>query len=853
MIPILYSATTSYIDSSNPSLDMGKLPDAISCVVEENRNGAYELEMRYPITGANYSDIKLNRIIGAKPNYTDGTQCFRIYKISKPINGVVTVNAQHISYDLSGYVDAPFTESGVQAALARMLSRGTVFPYNNILGVPFSFSSDMSSTTTMTLKHPQSVRALMGGVEGSLIDTFGGEWHFDNWNCELLSARGANRGVTIRYGKNMTDLRQEENNAAVYTHVYPYYYNEEENVLVTLTEKAIRVTSSYEIQRTLNLDLSQEFEETPTEAELRAKTQSYISSHDLATPKVNLTVGFVELDSLSERVDLCDTVTVVFDALGVSATAKCIRTKWDVLEGRYIEAELGNARNSLAATIVGIEDKTAELEEKTAQMGANFADIAQGIAEKITGNLGGYIVLRDTNNDGEPDELLIMDTPDIATAVDIIRINNAGIAFSQDGYSGTYKTAWSIDGEFVADFIASGTLVTNLVKIAGDTNFYWDAANITIVDPNNPNNMIRLGKYDGTNYGLGFSIDGGQTWVSGFDFNGITMIKNVSSTYCKMQIDGAGITFTDAANVVYMYLGTGTVKNENGASVTGSYFRFGTFASGVTPGLLSLAAGAENSPTGAYGVTLGNGNTASGLNTVAEGRDNTASGDYSVALGYNNTAAGTRSFVAGQDNTCEATAPRGVAIGVGCTVSDSTMRAGGGVAIGAYNSATAMQSAALGGNGNTAAHPQSVCLGGMGNTTTRTAQVVMGVQAAPGQRDVLVVGNSGNIMNLDQNGNLTITGQLNQNSDQRLKDIVIGDIPDLSEIKAIRYRWKGNKPNRDDREHIGYIAQEVEEVAPYLVTEDEQEIKSLDYIGLLCAKIETLERKVAELEARGNV
>lgn len=881
MIPILYSADTVSIDSQNPYLGLGMLPDAISCVVEENRNGAYELEMRYPITGANYSDIKLNRLIGAKPNYTDGTQCFRIYKISKPINGIVTINAQHISYDLSGYVDAPFTESGVQAAMARMLSRGTVFPYNNILGVPFSFSSDMSSTTTMTLKHPQSVRALMGGVEGSLIDTFGGEWHFDNWNCELLSARGANRGVTIRYGKNMTDLRQEENNAAVYTHVYPYYYDEESETLVTLTEKAIQVTASYEVQRVLNLDLSQEFEETPTEAELRAEAQSYISSHDLATPKVNLTVGFVELDSLSERVDLCDTVTVQFDALGVSATAKCIRTKWDVLEGRYIEAELGNARNSLAATIVGIEDKTAELEEKTAQMGTSFADIAQDIAEKITGNLGGYIVLRDTNNDGEPDELLIMDTPDIETAVKIIRINNGGIAFSSDGYTGTYRTAWDIDGHFVADFIASGTLVTNLVKIAGDTYFYWDAANITIIDPNNPYNMIRLGKYDGTNYGLGFSIDGGQTWVSGFDFNGITMIKNVSSTYCKMQIDGAGITFTDANDVIYLYLGAGTVTDENGTSVTGSYFRLGTYAANTVPGLLSLSAGAENAPTGAYSTTLGSGNTASGRNSIAEGRDNTAGGNYSIAMGnsnnasagtgvaigrsntasgsyaaaigYNNTAAGERSFVAGAGSSCEASAPYGVAIGTGCVVSDAQMRAGGGTAIGAYNSATAMQSAALGGNGNTAAHPQSVCLGGMGNTTTRTAQVVMGVQAAPGQRDVLVVGNSGNIMNLDQNGNLTITGQLNQNSDQRLKDIVIGDIPDLSKVKAVRYRWKGNKPNRDDREHIGYIAQEVEEVAPYLVTEDEQGIKSLDYIGLLCAKIEMLERKVAALEARGNV
>ena len=137
MIPVLHPADST----SWASFGVGALTDAISCEVLEERNGQYELEMTYPVSGQHYADLALRMIVLAKPNFSDNPQPFRIYKISKPLNGIVTVNAQHLSYDLSGYVDEAFTATGVQSALIALKSHCTPSP------CPFTFSSDMSDAS----------------------------------------------------------------------------------------------------------------------------------------------------------------------------------------------------------------------------------------------------------------------------------------------------------------------------------------------------------------------------------------------------------------------------------------------------------------------------------------------------------------------------------------------------------------------------------------------------------------------------------------------------------------------------------------------------------------------------------
>lgn len=512
MIPVLHPADST----SWASFGLGALSDAISCEVTEERNGQYELEMTYPVSGQHYSELALRKIILAKPNFNDPPQPFRIYKISKPLAGIVTVNAQHLCYDLSGYVVGVFSAVGVQSALAALTANCTPTP------CPFTFSSDMSSTGTFDVHKPASIRALMGGTTGSLIDHWHGEWSYNGYACRFDANRGTDRGVTIRYGKNLTSIEQEENNASVYTGIYPFWFNSDTRSLVTLPEKTINAPGSFGYTKICPVDLSDRFESEPTEAQLRAAAQTYISSNDIGVPAVNLRLSFVQLEEIKERVDLCDIVHVYFDTLGVSASAKCVRTRWNVLTEQYNEIELGTIRASIAGTIAGIRETADQAHAAT----STLADTARSVSQKITGQLGGYVVMNDTDNDGQPDEILIMDAPDKEEAVSIIRLNNGGIAFSQDGYHGTYGTAWSIDGHFVADYITSGVLQANLIRILGTTNFYWDAGNIYIINPQDARQQIRIGQYDGTRYGIGFTRDGGVTWQTAMDFQGL----NVSAT-----------------------------------------------------------------------------------------------------------------------------------------------------------------------------------------------------------------------------------------------------------------------------------------------------------------------------------
>lgn len=456
MIPRLFASSATSFTTQG----IGALTDTILCYVDEERNGKYEGYLRYPITGIHYADIGLRSIIVMKPNYTDDPQPFRVYEITKPINGVVTVYFQHISYDLSGYPVQPFTASTLTTALSGLTA-------NCPITCPFTLTSSRSVTATFKADVPASIRSWLGGKAGSLLDVYGGEYSYDVYTVRLETQRGENRGVTIRYGKNLTDLEQEENCAAVYTGVYPYWTDAYGGNLVQITGRIVNNTdtdqyagATYDYQKILPLDLSSRWEDAPTESQLRDAAKSYIEANELGTPKVNLSVEFAQISNqIKDRVDLCDTVTVQFERLGVSATAKCIKTRWNVLLDRYEEITLGDAKTNIAQTIVAAQQAAAQAVNKSSlEMAVDQA------TSLITGNSGGYVVLHDTNGDDKPDELLIMNTPDIGTATKVWRWNQAGLGYSDTGYTGTYGLAMTNNGAIVADYITTGTLDANLIK-----------------------------------------------------------------------------------------------------------------------------------------------------------------------------------------------------------------------------------------------------------------------------------------------------------------------------------------------------------------------------------------------------
>lgn len=455
MIPILYAANeTSYNHQG-----LGALSDVISCVVSEERNGAYTLNMVYPIDGIHYEDIALSCVLSVIPY--DGCinhQLFRIYKIKKPMNGKVTVEAEHISYQLSLIPAMPFSALTVNAALQGFAS-------NAAESCPFSFWTDKTTEARYTQTIPASIRSRLGGVSGSILDVYGGEYEWDNYITKLHNSRGINQGVTLRYGKNITDIKQEENIQNVITGICPYYASEE--TVVTLPEKVIEseYASNYPFNRTVALDMTNYFDEVPTQAQLRQKAQSYIENNSIGIPKVSIDVSFLALWQTEEykdiapleRVKLCDTVNIYFEKLGIEATAKVIKYEYDVIAERYKKITLGDAKSSLSTKIA---EQSAKIKESATV--TELENAVNNATSLITGQKGGYIVIN-RNANGNPYEICIMNTDDIDTATEVWRWNSSGLGYSSTGYAGPYTTAITQDGSIVADFITTGSLNASLI------------------------------------------------------------------------------------------------------------------------------------------------------------------------------------------------------------------------------------------------------------------------------------------------------------------------------------------------------------------------------------------------------
>ena len=469
MIPILYTKNESTFTHNG----IGFLKDATKCTVTEERNGSYECSLQYPITGQWYDQITEGCIIKAKANDTSEPQLFRIYKSSKPLKGIVTYSAEHISYDLNGIPTLGFSVKNVtpQAAITRAIQDA---------GLPSAFTaiSDISTLNSSTILTPCSVRAILGGQAGSVLDVWGGEFEFDNFVVKLHKHRGSDRGVSIEYGKNLKDLKQEANIADCYTHLMPYARysqdgegDEKIEVYVYLSEKVLPLNNAENIghSKAYIMDFTDRFGEgeAVTEEALRAKATAYAAAAELGVPKVNITVSFIQLWQTEEykniapleRVMMCDTVAVRFSKLGVTARAKVIKTTYNTLEEKYDSVELGDAKSSFADTVnkqqAAIEEIKTSVQKGQAAATEQLKKAIANATSLIMGHSGGYVVL---NPAEKPQEILILDAPTLEEAVNVWRWNSGGLGYSSTGYNGEYALAMTMDGAIVADFINAGIL-----------------------------------------------------------------------------------------------------------------------------------------------------------------------------------------------------------------------------------------------------------------------------------------------------------------------------------------------------------------------------------------------------------
>lgn len=592
MIPRLYAAgTTTFVNEG-----LGALADCLSCETSTAINGLPELNLTYPVAGVHADEIGERCIIVADQDHAKAGQPYIVKEIDKSTPGTLRVYAVHLACDLlDGTGVEAFTADSLTNALLGLQSHAT-----HANGV--TLASDFTMTKDFNHAEPSSMKQALGGMEGSVLDTYGGEYDFSGLTATLRTRLGADNGVIIRWAKNLQKLDMQIDWSTVYTGIYPFWVSLEGNSIKQMATPVYSL-GTFPFDRVLMLNVSSEFETEPTDAQLLTFCVNYEATHTLTSPKISWKVTMKELRNtpeyenvaLLEQVALGDTVRIYLQLFGVNANARIVSERYDVLREQYNDLTIGSVRASLASTMV---TQAKETQSAISNAETTLADAIKRATDAITGNVGGYIVTV-LNAAGEPQELLILDDPDISQATKVWRWNLAGLGYSDTGYAGTYTTAITQDGEIVADFIKTGTLDASLVNVVNLIAQHVRATNGTrVMDissgaltanngadwrawlETNSNNQGTLLVYGGTRPNLnGNAADPGNdstSRMSYIDPNGIAigLDKNALATgdirtkTIHVENDGS-ITLKDASNVVRaaVYGSTGAIYLSDSAGV----------------------------------------------------------------------------------------------------------------------------------------------------------------------------------------------------------------------------------------------------------------------------------------------
>ena len=365
MMPILYDKGETAFASNG----LGRLRDCISCVVTEERNGIYECDFEYPIDGVNYDRIECGRIIAVEHDESGGVQPFDIVGYSRPINGVVAFHAVHISYRQTALTVSGTNINSLADAFTML---GNAQPSN-----PFNYWTDKDSVGYMASGDgvPHSVRSILGGMEGSILDAYGGEYEWDTWTVKLWASRGSLKNFTIRYGVNLTDYEEDLDYSDTYNSVVPYWVGQGDDgndVIITGDRQTVNYPTFNGQGRCIPLDVTDKFDADqgqPTKAQVEAEGLAHLNANQPYIPSQNIKVDFLRISDSPEyaqfanlqKCKLCDSINVVFSRYNMTGQFKIVKTEWDVLQERYLTLELGTLSTSLAEALGISSDTTTRL------------------------------------------------------------------------------------------------------------------------------------------------------------------------------------------------------------------------------------------------------------------------------------------------------------------------------------------------------------------------------------------------------------------------------------------------------------------------------------------------------------
>lgn len=380
MIPTIVSKGQTYVDAAlvaDMSNRYGRLPEVSEAEVYEKLNGEFTAEMTLPRVALNAHNLERFGLIRLKPNHWQDNQIFRINRIKRQlVNGDIVLQLNHLSYDLNKLPAEPFTATGISEVVAAFANPNIRATYT-----PFTFTSDLTNeTSVLSVPVPMSWRNIIGGVEGSILDVFGGELLWDNLTVNLLKKRGQDRSVAIRYGLNIIEFTQEENIANTFDGVLGYAALEDSPPVVggIISDGD---GGNYPLVKVI--DFSDQIPDgvTPTVAMINQLAEAWVNANHPKTPQIGMKVDFTMLrqtkqdDILAqlEDVRLGDSVTVILPEMGISQTAKVTGVRYDPIREITKEIELGNYRPRLSTTISTIGKNTRESMLNSYPIGSVFS------------------------------------------------------------------------------------------------------------------------------------------------------------------------------------------------------------------------------------------------------------------------------------------------------------------------------------------------------------------------------------------------------------------------------------------------------------------------------------------------
>lgn len=344
------------------------LDETISCIVSRYGTIGWDLELEYPASGR-YWDLMTSRNIIVVTVANSGIagvegqkEPFRIKRVRRNLAGHIVVTAEHIVYDIKGIPLSPYTATTASAAMSGISS-------HSMTTNPFSFSSQKTANESFAILTPTPLWDTLGGTEGSIIDTFGGEYDISGTTVILKDRIGADNGLKVQYGVNMTSFEQDESCASCYTGAVAYWGREVDNIFQEVHTDVVNASGTYNYTNITTLDFTSHFDEKPSKSELTALLQTYMAVNDIGSPSVSFEVSFVDLSKTLEyadiswmyKVDFGDTIHIEFPKYDVNVSVRVCETKWDVLRDRYESISLGNYKPTVADTIANQSKKIDSL------------------------------------------------------------------------------------------------------------------------------------------------------------------------------------------------------------------------------------------------------------------------------------------------------------------------------------------------------------------------------------------------------------------------------------------------------------------------------------------------------------